>query len=344
MAIGSKKIILLGVLDPGQISDEIIQNWANDPSVIVLTEVTSNIRHPKFINSIDSLITSFSDEDFKALQADILITMGGMVVSKRIKKFFRTFKPTQHWHIDPLRAYDTFNALTHHIEITPNEFFSVVNTQNQSSLYQEATLNTYKLLRNKQDEFVHQAPYSDLKLFEAVFNKIPNHTLLHISNSSAIRYAQLFDIDPSLQIFCNRGTSGIDGCTSTAIGAAVKSKLPTVLITGDVSFLYDSNALWNANTPGNFKIIILNNGGGGIFRILPGHQDTPVFNTFFETEHNYTAKHLAAMYGYNYSTCESLEQLEKLNNFFNSNTKEILEVFTPTKLNNQVLKDYFNYV
>jgi hypothetical protein len=85
-------------------------------------------------------------------------------------------------------------------------------------------------------------------------------------------------IDPSISVTC--GTSGIDGSTSTAIGAAVASKIPTVLITGDIGFLYDSNALWNQYIPKNFKIILINNGGGGIFRILPGHEENAVFNTF----------------------------------------------------------------
>ena len=82
-----------------------------------------------------------------------------------------------------------------------------------------------------------------------------------------------------------------------AIGAALASDLPTMLITGDISFLYDSNALWNNYIPKNFKIILLNNSGGGIFRILPGHQETETFNTYFETSHQLNASHLAKMYG-----------------------------------------------
>ena len=146
-----------------------------------------------------------------------------------------------------------------------------------------------------------------------------------------------------LEVFCNRGTSGIDGCTSTAIGAAVQTLKPTTLITGDISFLYDSNGLWNKYTPDNFKIIVLNNGGGGIFRILPGHQDTEVFNTYFETEHQHTAEHLAKMYDYEYIKAESQADLAKLETFFNSPKKQIIEIFTPTKINNIVLKNYFTF-
>jgi 2-succinyl-5-enolpyruvyl-6-hydroxy-3-cyclohexene-1-carboxylate synthase len=167
--------------------------------------------------------------------------------------------------------------------------------------------------------------------------------MLQISNSSAIRYAQLFDIDTEISVFCNRGTSGIDGSTSTAIGAATAYQEPTVLITGDISFLYDSNALWNNYISKNFKIILINNGGGGIFRILPGHQENKVFHTYFETEHQLTGEHLAKMFGFNYLTAhnenELIVQTKQL--FTQNNQPAILEVFTPSHENDQILLQYF---
>jgi len=128
---------------------------------------------------------------------------------------------------------------------------------------------------------LEKVAFSDLKVFEITLSALPKQSILQLSNSSAIRYALLFDIDPSISVFCNRGTSGIDGSTSTAIGAAVGNKKQTTLITGDIGFLYDSNALWNQYIPKDFKIILINNGGGGIFRILPGHQETKSFQYFF---------------------------------------------------------------
>jgi 2-succinyl-5-enolpyruvyl-6-hydroxy-3-cyclohexene-1-carboxylate synthase len=169
---------------------------------------------------------------------------------------------------------------------------------------------------------------------------------LQISNSSAIRYAQLFDIEKSIEVFCNRGTSGIDGSTSTAIGAAFVSQKPTVFITGDISFFYDSNALWNSYIPKNFKIILINNGGGGIFRILPGHKETPVFNQFFETSHCLTAEHLAKMFGFTYRIASDVLSLElSLQDFYANNEQPaILEVFTPTLQNDKFLLDFFNHL
>ena len=191
--------------------------------------------------------------------------------------------------------------------------------------------------------YVSKIAFSDFKAFELIIPRLPKNSQLQISNSSAIRYAQLFDIDPSIAVFCNRGTSGIDGSTSTAIGAAVANTAQTTFITGDIGFLYDSNALWNQYIPKNFKIILINNGGGGIFRILPGHEETPLFNTFFETGHCLTAEHLAKMYDLEYYTASTEESLVNgLKNLYVQDEKPaILEVFTPTLQNEKILLQYF---
>lgn len=341
----AKKMILVGVDYPDALSEDIINALGNDPAILVLTETPSNLHQKNFVSNIDTIITPFSHKDFEIWRPDILITFGGMVVSKRVKAFLRKYKPAEHWHIDELRAYDTFGALSKHFVATPEEFFRrfLPLTKNIDSTYNQdmQVLKAYRL--RKHDEYLSNIPFSDFKAFEIILPMLRDGSQLQISNSSAIRYAQLFDIKPSVEVFCNRGTSGIDGSTSTAIGAAVASKKETILITGDISFLYDSNALWNNYIPDNFKIIIINNGGGGIFRILPGHDETPVFNTFFETAHNHTAIHLAQMYGFNYQGAENETQLRLALDIFmqKEGSRKILEVFTPMLENDKVLLQYF---
>jgi 2-succinyl-5-enolpyruvyl-6-hydroxy-3-cyclohexene-1-carboxylate synthase len=194
----------------------------------------------------------------------------------------------------------------------------------------------------KRLNYLKTIPFSDFKAFELILKNLQKNSNLHIGNSSPIRYTQLFTLDKSIEVFCNRGTSGIDGSTSTAIGAAVASNKPTLLITGDVSFFYDSNALWNEYIPKNFKIIVINNGGGGIFRILPGHQEIKIFTTYFETSHCLTAEHLAKMYRFDYFTASSETTLkDSLKLFLNNEKQSLLEVFTPTKKNDIILKEYF---
>jgi 2-succinyl-5-enolpyruvyl-6-hydroxy-3-cyclohexene-1-carboxylate synthase len=340
-----RKMVLVGVNDPNSVSYEIVEALANDNSVVVMTETTSNLHHPSFINNIDTIITPFTNEDLDDFCPDVLVTFGGMIVSKRIKAFLRKYKPKHHWHIDTLRAYDTFGILTKHFEVEPNVFFDAFLplTRTIASDYFVKT-DLVKLLRKqKSDLYLAKIPFSDFKVFEKIISLLPKNSQLQVSNSSAIRYAQLIDIDSSIEVYCNRGTSGIDGSSSTAIGAAVANGKQTVLITGDISFLYDSNALWNNYIPKNFKIILINNGGGGIFRILPGHKETPVFNTFFETSHCLTAEHLARMYGFEYTIAsDEISLVNTMNDLYAQNEKPcILEVFTPTLQNDSILLNYF---
>lgn len=341
-----KKLVLVGVNEPNAVEQKFLNKLADDPSVVVMIETTSNLHHPKFINTIDSIITPFTHEDFLEFQPEILVTFGGMIVSKRIKAFLRKYQPNHHWHIDSLRAYDTFGCLTKHFEATPNLFFQsfFMFTETVESHYNQWAQDIKALRQRKSLEYLAKISFTDLKVFQKVLPVLPNNSQLQISNSSPIRYAQLFDIEKSIEVFSNRGTSGIDGSTSTAIGAAVGSEKPNVFIAGDIGFLYDSNALWNNYIPNNFKIILINNGGGGIFRILPGHDETPVFNTFFETAHCLTAEHLCKMYGLHYLTASNEISLEEsLKTLFSNDDKPtLLEVFTPTLENDKVLLQYFN--
>jgi 2-succinyl-5-enolpyruvyl-6-hydroxy-3-cyclohexene-1-carboxylate synthase len=340
----TKKLVLVGELAPNTIDQKYLDSLANDPSVVVLTEKTSNLHHDSFMDQIDTLITPFSEEDFSAFRPDILLTFGGMVVSKRIKSFLRNYKPTHHWHVDTIRAYDTFGALTKHFKTDSTTFLSAVLKQKTiESNYKASLAALWKDRLAKQERYTQSAPFSDFKVFDFICKNLPKNSQLQVSNSSAIRYIQLFSMHPSLTVFCNRGTSGIDGSTSTAIGASVVNGLPTFLVTGDIGFFYDSNALWNNYIPANFKIILLNNRGGGIFRILPGHEETPTFNTFFETSHQLNASHLAEMYGLAYFEAQDENSLaQQYAAFLDQNEKpSILEIFTPEKLNDQVVLDFF---
>ena len=341
-----KILVLVGDLASNEIEQKWIDKLAEFSSVVVLTESNSNLHHPSFINSIDSLITPLTEVEFQKLQPEILITFGGMLVSKRIKTFIRKHQPQQHWHIDELRAYDTFGVLSHHFEVSPNQFFSQFFpfTENLESDYKSHFEEINKIRKSKRANYLDKIPFSDLKAFNSIVKSLPKNTQLQVGNSSPIRYVQLLDVDPSIEIFCNRGTSGIDGSTSTAIGAAVANKKQTTFITGDISFFYDSNALWNNYLPKNLKIIVINNGGGGIFRILPGHEETSTFNTFFETSHCLSAEHLAKMYRLKYLMASDEISLEKnLRKLFSSNeAPTILEVFTPTKENDKILLQFFN--
>jgi 2-succinyl-5-enolpyruvyl-6-hydroxy-3-cyclohexene-1-carboxylate synthase len=345
--VAEKKMILVGVNYPDNHLQKLINMYADDESVLILTETTSNLHHKKAINSIDQLIFSLDDEQFKDLKPEVLITFGGMIVSKRIKQFLRKYKPTHHWNIDEKKPVDTFFCLSEFIQKQPLDFFSKFNKRVvvKENKYQQKWLQFRDERRVKHAAYLSKATHSDFKVFEQIIESIPYKNQLQISNSSIIRYAQLFTIDKTNTVFCNRGTSGIDGSTSTAVGAAFAAKNQTVFISGDLSFFYDSNALWNTNIPANFRIIVINNSGGGIFKIIPGPKSINATD-YFETPHSLTAEHLCKMYGLDYLKANSTETLaEKLEGFYELSEKpKILEIFTPGEENDLILKEYFKYI
>ena len=344
-----KKMILVGVNDPESINQEWLDELGKDNSIVVFTETTSNIHNDDFFPSIDKLIAPLSDTEFKQLQPDILITFGGLVISKKIKAFLREYQPKDHWHIGLYKANDTFFSLNKRLEMNPNAFFKMFLPQIThfvKSDYKKQWSLLNRKRSEKHDAYLKQTPFSDLKVFDVVLKALQNDSILHLGNSSTVRYAQLFDLNKSLQVFCNRGTSGIDGSTSTAIGCAMIAKKQTTLITGDLSFFYDSNALWNNYIPKNFRIILINNQGGGIFRILPGHKKTENFDKFFETTHHLNAKNLCKMYGFDYGIVSTEKQLKiHLKTFFiDADAPRLIEIQTPRDLNDTVLLDYFKFL
>ena len=343
-----KKIILIGVSSPYLLSKKSIDLLAGDSSLLVLTENTSNVYHPSFCNKIDQLIAPLTNNELKEFRPEILITIGGMIISKKIKAILRDNKPNEHWHIGIHEANDTFFCLTKHFKTSPNNIISKLYenfNDNGSDFYNKWDLVISKR-KEKHKEYLSNLIYCDFKVFDYVLNSIPSKSMLQVSNSSAIRYTQLFDLDSSINVFCNRGTSGIDGSTSTAVGAASVFKGNTVFITGDLSFFYDSNALWNNFIPSSFRVILINNKGGGIFKILTKDNNTELFKKFFETKHDLYAKDLCNMYGFEYFISNDEDTLKNvLNDFYNESEKpRLLEVITDNDYNQDYLLNYFDYI
>ena len=343
----SKKMILVGVHSPNEVVQNLINHFAEDESVIILTETISNLHHHNCINSIDQLIFSLDENQLKELQPEVLITFGGMIVSKKIKQLLRKNQPTHHWHLDAQKAMNTFFCLTEFVQDKPEKFLSVINDKSNKieSNFQQKWLQIRNQKRENHQKYLSKIPHSDLKVFEQILESIPTNSQLQLSNSSIVRYAQLFQLHKTLNVFCNRGTSGIDGSTSTAIGAAFAAKNQTVFITGDLSFFYDSNALWNDHIPNNFRIIIVNNAGGGIFRFIPGPKTTNALD-YFETPHSLTAKQLCKMHNFEYQFAAKTSEVSlSLETFYQAgNQPKILEIFTDKNVNETVLKEYFNFL
>ncbi|MEO8961082.1 MAG: 2-succinyl-5-enolpyruvyl-6-hydroxy-3-cyclohexene-1-carboxylic-acid synthase, partial [Ginsengibacter sp.] len=350
-ATSKKVMILAGQQGPDNEVNEMLGQLAQYSNTIILCETTSNIHHPEFIANIDRCLVSLNEKEIKDFMPDLLMTVGGAIVSKKIKATLRKNKPSQHWNIHPYDAFiDSYKSLTRPISIDAVDFFKQFLQSLHSpsgSDYKSKWNQRASILENKHHEFISSIDYSDLYAFSKIYNKIPDDTSVHFSNSSPIRYAQLFDNSKLKSTYCNRGVSGIDGCTSTAMGSASSNPDQSyVLITGDIAFFYDNNAFWNNQLPENIKIILINNSGGGIFRIIDGPSDAKELEDFFETKHHISAKKLVEFYGLNYLSASDEKMLEQaLCQFFDSQQKStVLEIFTPNEVNPIVLASYFKYL
>ena len=344
----SKRImILVGTRDYSEELEMLLSQLVKNHSVVVLKEANSNLRHDKFFGHIDRYIFNFNESDYQTYAPDLLITIGQNVVSKKIKQFLRAAKPKNHWHIDEFWHPDTFYSLTEKIKNKPEKFFSKL--LNFISLEPSSYFNLWEVLRDKRDlkhqEYCLKSTFSDFQFYDILSQKLPENINLHFSNSSPIRYAQLFDFQKN-NIYCNRGTSGIDGCTSTAMGFAMKDSKQTVLVTGELSFFYDINGLWNNYIPPYTRIVVVNNGGGDIFKIIPGPDSTNALDEFILTKHHKNAELLAKHFGFSYTKVEEEDSLSRvLDNFFKPDAKpKILEVDTTEIENSAVLKGYFEFL
>lgn len=345
----AKIMILTGMMQPDDALNALLRKVSYRDDTVILTETTSNLSGEFFFSCTDRIVGSIIPHEETQFAPDLLITIGNQIISKMVKSFLRKNKPKAHWHIDESGiAPDTFQSLTRIISVTPVEFFGSVNEclLMAKGNYREEWQK--RDLRNeiRHQEFVSSTVYSDFKVFDKILRSIPEGSNLQLANSTPVRYAQLFKPTKRLTCHANRGTSGIDGCTSTAAGAAYESKIPVTLITGDIAFLYDSNALWNNHLPANLRIIVINNSGGGIFRFISGPSDVPELEAFFETPHNFTGEHIAKNFDIPYFYCDETNQLDKCLLMLHQDHGKaaVLEIKTPAKTSAEVLKSYFQYL
>ena len=316
-----KVMVLVGQHLPDDSFESVLKEISKFENTIILCESTSNIHERYFIKYIDLCISTMTEEEAKEFMPELLITVGRAVVSKRIKALLRKYRSLIHWNIDLYDAFmDTYQSLTDPIFMEPVEFFKQLTPTLSAtkSNYKNQWNNRAVKLSDLSKQFFKEASYSDYQVFGKIFANLPPGITLHLANSSPIRYAQLFDSKNIENSWSNRGTSGIDGCTSTAMGAAsANPKKDFLLITGDVAFLYDTNALWNDLSIDNLKIILINNGGGGIFRIIAGPAATDELEEFFETKQHRSMEKLAAMHEWNYLSAKDEKTLSaSLKEFF----------------------------
>ncbi len=344
-----KVMILLGMNTHDPKTKEALQTLDEWGQIAILQETTSNSRRSHDIH-IDRLLGSISKDQFNEFSPDLLITAGGGVISKRLKQWLRAYPPQSHWHVNTGgEIVDTYQALSKVIDMDPGHFLIELSKRAQpiQSLYKIAWSEKEMVARYRHNEYLKDCPYSDLKVFSLIEEASKAYALdLHVGNSSAIRYVQLFDFPFVRYHHCNRGTSGIDGASSTAVGYAHETQFPTLLITGDISFFYDINAWWNQYISPQLKVILINNGGGNIFRLIDGPSQGGALDPYQETPHDLNAEDICRTFRVSYSFVDNeIALVSELDTFFESSSQpSLLEIRTPKLENPRIWKAYFKYL
>ena len=344
-----KKLIICGLNHPNHALQNVLNKLSHDASVAILSETTSNVFGQKIYSNIDRILAGIEEESIGTYIPELLVTVGGPIVSKKIKALLRHHSISEHWHIDPSYHHqDVFKQLTKSIIAQPADVLNKfeINTTVQDNAYGNRWQKKHWETKLAHEKAMEHLAFSDLSIYRDVLDFIPDDSVIHMANSTAVRYTQLFDPLTSAAYFCNRGTSGIDGSTSTAIGSANVNNRKTILLSGDTSFIYDSNAFWNTKAK-HFKSIVVNNNGGGIFRIIDGPETTGKVDDYFEVQHGCSVKSIAEMYGIPYYSASNQQELDTvLPTFFNfdSETNGILEIFSDSTINPIELKQYFRHL
>lgn len=346
----NKKILILGgFFSPDNTLNRALAKIVSLPNVYVAAETISNIHLRERTWAVDSILSTLSDSEKTALRPDIVITFGGALVSRHIKEFLREFKPDEHWIVGfNHTTVDCFRVLTKRIEISPPLFFkswgNALTRKACDNHYADLWRSFRQRALESQSLFLEKIPWSDMKAYEIIFNSVRSDVNLQLSNGTTIRYAQLLLPEIPHANFCNRGVSGIDGSVATSIGASLVYTKTTLLITGDISFAYDLGSLSSGLINPKLRIIVISNGGGGIFRFIKSTRSLEVREKYFCASPGLDIGKIAEAFGFDYQSADSEYMLkDALKIFYNKSLKpKILEIKTPPEESGLVLTDFFN--
>ncbi|MDR1415312.1 MAG: 2-succinyl-5-enolpyruvyl-6-hydroxy-3-cyclohexene-1-carboxylic-acid synthase [Odoribacteraceae bacterium] len=295
-------VVLAGFMSPDDELAGCLARLSASGRAVVLADALANLPATGSVDAVDRLLSTLDADARAALEPEVLVSIGGALVSRQLKSLARGWTRAEQWRVGRrLSPPDAFCRLSMSARLSPSVFFRQlegdgwpVAPTNYAARWEEARA----VASSRHEAALATLPWCDLVAFSLILTAIPAGSLLHLGNSTPARYAQLFEQPAATRVDGNRGTSGIEGATSTAVGAAVASGRLTVLVTGDLAFLYDSNALWCLPSPPNLRVIVMLNGGGGIFRLLPGSSGLAEVRELFETPHGVDVAALARLHGF----------------------------------------------
>lgn len=338
-------MIIPGQQKPNPSLQSLLDQLAKNQNVVVVADTISNLQGEQSICLHDHWL---GNENLPGeLAPDLVISFGKSLISKSLKQFLRK-QAISHWHIQPDgQAKDTFQHLTRILACSPLGFFTWLaqNLPTQESEFAKAWMSLEKKVQAALPPAFESVEFGEYSALHTLLKKIPPFSKIHLANSMAVRYVNFLG-KRNQEIICNRGTSGIDGSNSTAVGCTFTTKEPVTLITGDMGFFYDRNAFWHNYAMPNLRIVMLNNHAGGIFRLIEGPAKQPELEEFFETRQKLNAFHLAAEFGFEYQLIKNQEELEKaLTNFYEPSLKpKILEIESSSPKNAEILNQVKTHI
>lgn len=350
-ATESKIMLVAGFCLPDHLLDKAVRTFSSFPNVVVMAETLANLHDPQQMSTmIDSVLCDMSDKEKEMMRPDLVISFGGALVSRMLKQYLRDNPPTYHWSLGYSNYFcDCFKTMTHKIEIAPASFLKQLSgmmrkskvdiKSNYALQWKELRVRSRSLER----KYIQSAPWSDIKAIDYIFRNYKFDNLF-VSNGTAVRYSQLISHNCHAE-YCNRGVSGIDGSTSTAVGGAWAYKGSTCLISGDMSWLYDSGASALNWLPWDMRMIVVDNSGGGIFRFIKSTSNIPreTRDRYFCIEGLPDVADIASAYSIETFEAEDMEQLKNGVEWLEevSDFVRMLIVRTPVEDSAKILSGYF---
>lgn len=326
---------------------EILDNFCNTFDVAVLSDKMSNCHVQNSIENAFAVLRAVNEIDVNNLVPEIVISIrSNYSFNPESKSFFKraTDSRIENWYVHPSgKVVDPFHKLTNIFEMDEFTFCKYATEANTSVIAEQYYAETWKVMSDSIDE--PKVEYGHINAVGKFLEKIPNGSILHLANSNSVRIAQLYDINPSVEIHCNRGTDGIDGSMSAAVGYACETDRLNFLMIGDLSFFYDMNALWNRHLSKNMRIFLDNNGGGAIMHM----PDRPEFAmnclpNFISAKHNASAKAWAEDRGFKYVCAHNSDEIDKGVKILTDPNIEgpvLLEVFSDLFEDTAIFKGYY---
>ena len=365
-----RPMIVIGQMSPYDYADGECDSLFKH--VVVLHEALAPLQGACHFDEVLCALQKADTAGSKTLQLpppDVVLHVGDAIISKRLKHYLRQAKDVHVWRLTPsTEIEDTFQHLEGVVVGQPLAVLSAL-----SRCVDHRISDAAKSYRQQWQQMLdhcasHAADYhprySQMAAVREFESQLPGASCsVHYANSSVLRLANIY---AAHHVWCNRGVNGIEGSLSTAAGFSVVSPLSpiskhpipelsssalrpsplTFIVIGDLSFFYDQNALWNTNLSDNLRVLLLNNGKGGIFNMLPGLKHDEEQDRLVAASHSATAEGICQQNNMVYRQACDMGTMQAGITWLvtaESDRPMLLEVLTNADKDAKALNDYYKF-